>query len=190
MTVPYEKKLMGDIIGMGGEHVVYEYGETQVIKFSWHVFISGKTAVKKLIDDYAIGVSYFKDYLLPTRIEMWKDGREAAEFQERIQCRPFTQDDMRVRDLRAQLHDIFERHARMRAETGCTLDIFGLKGLIGVKPHREISNIQVTDTGRLIILDFTLMHIRPEWYEWPLVWFLKWAQRRQDRILHKYWKDV
>jgi len=187
---PYDRAKVGRVIGWGGEHLVCSYEGNRVIKFSWHVFFSRRWGVKKLLKDYRIGETYFAPYLLPTDIRVWNNSNSAVEFQPKVNCRTFTKNDLLNERIMSQIKDIFSCHTRMQQEIHKSFDIFGLKGLIGRLPHHELSNIMVTDDDKLIILDFTTIDVKPQWFEWPLLLFLRWAQRRQEFLLKKYWSEI
>ncbi len=186
MQKPYDKNKIGKFIGWGGEHLVFEYEDDKVIKFSMHVWLIGKTAVKKKIEDYKIGSKYFSKYLIPIDIRTWSKGRRAVEIQQKVNCRFFHRLDLKNPTLRHQFEDIITRYQRMKSDLGYGFDMFGREGLLGRRGKDEISNILVTEKEKLILIDFTAMHIRPIWYEWPLWLFIKWARRRQEYLLHKF----
>lgn len=187
---PYDKKKIGRLIGWGGEHVIFEYEGGRVIKFSWHVWLSRKWGVRKLLKDYAIGEKYFSKYLLPTDIRVWDKSHLAVEFQEKVTCRTLTKDDLKNPIILAQVKEIFALHTQMRKDIGKSLDFFGFKGLMGRLSHYEISNIKILPGDRVTILDFTIMDIKPQWFELPLLWFIQWSQRRQRYLFNKYWSEV
>src|SRR3989338_1392924 len=109
MTKPYDKNKVGKFIGWGGEHLVYAYGDDRVIKFSLHVWLSGKTAVEKIVADYALGKRYFDGYLLPTDVRTWRNGTRCVELQPNIQCRFFHRNDIANLLLKGQFDDIIQR---------------------------------------------------------------------------------
>lgn len=184
---PYFWSKIGRIIGLGGEHVIFAYEDSNVIKFSWHVSLSGKHGVKKLLADYHIGEHYMGEYLLPIDIRTWNFGHSAVEIQKKIKCRPITKDDLKDEGMRTQLRDILARNQRMVDDLGYGCDLFGFKGLVGRLAHHEISNVLITDGNILRMVDFTTLTIRPRWFEWPLVRFIHWAQKRQAYLLATYW---
>lgn len=186
-TRPYELSKIGRIIGWGGEHVIFNYENGNVIKFSWHVSFSGKQGVKKLIEDYRIGAQYMGSYLLPIEIRTWRDERSAVEIQKKVTCRPIQKTDLKEEKIRKQVQDILQRNQQMIDNLGYGCDLFGFKGLVGRLAHFEISNILLTEDKTVCMVDFTTLTILPRWYEWPLAKFIQWAQRRQSYLLKTYW---
>lgn len=182
---PYDKTKIGKFLGYGGEHIVYEYGDDKVIKFSLHMAISGRVAIRKKVSDYEIGRQYFNEYLLATEIIEWRNGRRAVEIQEKIAHRFFHKDDLRNPVLRRQFDDIMARYRRMEADTGWVFDLFGREGLLSLRRPQKISNILVSGE-QLRLNDFTLLAITARWWELPLLAFIHWAQRRQAKLLERF----
>jgi len=185
MQKPYDKKKVGKFLGWGGEHLVFKYGDKQVIKFSLHTWLSGKSAVDKKIKDYEIGNRYFNRYLLPTEILTWKKGKRATEIQDKIQCRFLTKKDLSDSLTKKQFNDIMERYKKMEQETGEVFDLFGREGLFRFKSD-IISNILVTPQG-LILNDFTILKLdKFKLRELPIWIIIQWAKRRQRKLLKKF----
>lgn len=183
---PYDKSKIGIFLGYGGEHLVYEYGADKVIKYSLHIAISGKSAVRKKVRDYEIGRLYFNEYLIPTEIIEWKNGRWAVELQDKVTHRFLRKEDLDDPKLRAQFDDIMARYRRLEAETGEVFDLFGREGLFSFGRPASMSNILVTPEGTLALNDFTLLSLDPRWWEWPLWLFIRWARGRQARLLQQF----
>jgi len=181
----YDKNKIGKFLGWGGEHLVYEYGEASVIKFSLHVWLAGRRAVDKLKKDYVIGQKYFVSYLLPTEIIVWSQGKKAAEIQEKIKCRFLKLADLADPLIKKQFLDIMERYRRMELEIGVPFDLLGREGLFKIKPT-FLSNILVTPEQKLILIDFTVLALKPTWRDWPLWFIIKWAKWRQKKIIKKF----
>ncbi|HWO07042.1 MAG TPA: hypothetical protein VNM40_00485 [Candidatus Paceibacterota bacterium] len=190
MAKPYDPRQIGRALGFGGEHLVLSYGSAHVIKFSFHVAISGASAVKKKIADYEHAQRHFAPYVVPTEIRAWDDGRKAVAIQERVRGRYLRVSDLLRDRIREQALDILERNARMHAESGLAFDLFGFHGLMTWLGRHSMSNVLVTDEDRLVIVDFATMHLVPRWYEWPLYLFVKWAKKRQERLLEDHWQPV
>lgn len=186
---PYDKTNVGKFLGYGGEHLVYEYGADKVIKYSLHIAISGRSAVQKKVRDYEIGRLYFNEYLIPTEIIEWNDGRWAVELQEKVQHRFLRRDDLDNEAIRTQFDDIMARYRQLEAETGETFDLFGREGLLAWRKPSYISNILVREGDRLALNDFTLLSIRPRWWEWPLWAFIRWARGRQAKLLQHFLRN-
>jgi|GEM_PF-2199811 len=184
--VTYDKTKVGKFIGWGGEHLVFNYGEDKIIKFSLHVLIAGKTAVQKKVRDYEIGRKYFDPYLLPTEIIAWKDGRRAVEIQQKINCRFLKLADLDNSLIKKQFIDIMERCQRMAKEIGAPFDLLGREGLLAVDPD-FLSNILVTPANRLVLIDFTILSLEQVKLREIFIWLIiKWAKRKQRRIMKKF----
>jgi len=185
---PYDKKKIGKFIGWGGEHLVFDYGENRVIKFSLHVWLAGKKAVEKLKRDYEIGQKYFGDYILPTEILTWKNNKKAVEIQDKISVRFLTAADLRNSLTKGQFDDIMERYKKMEAEIGSVFDLFGREGLFKIKPD-FVSNILITPSGKLILNDFTVLKLNKfKMRELPIWFLIQWAKRRQKKLLKNFVK--
>jgi len=196
MKKPYDKNKIGKFIGWGGEHLVYEYEKDKVIKFSLHIWLSGRKAVEKKMQDYQVGKHYFSKYLLQTDILAWDGGKRAIEIQKKIKCRFLHKDDLRIKELNEQFHDLMQCHQKMLKETNTSMDFIGREGLLKAGKNNEISNVLVTldknnkynKSNQLVLIDFTLLKIIPKFYEWPLWLLIEWAKRRQKKLLKKFIK--
>lgn len=183
MVKPYHKNKIGRCIGWGGEHLVFEYGEDQVIKFSLHVLLSGKSAVDKIQYDYDQGLKYFQDYIWPTDIITWHNGSKCIEIQQKVQCRFLRKDDLCHPIVKQQFVDIMSRYDHMATETNQVFDLLGREGLLKRKLN-YISNILITPERKLILIDFTILNInKPKFREWPLRLIIMWARYRQKKLL-------
>ena len=185
MNKPYSRQKINKFIGWGGEHLVFAYGANSVIKFSLHVWLSGQSAVEKLKKDYELGQKYFGQYILPTDILTWKNSRKVVEIQEKIECRFLEKKDLKDHLIKKQFDDIIQRYQKMEQETGLLFDLFGREGLLGLRPNK-ISNILVTPSNNLILIDFTILELKPLIREIPLWLIVQWAKRRQRRLLERF----
>lgn len=184
---PYDKSKIGKFIGWGGEHFVFAYGDSQVIKFSLHVFISGKSAVDKMIEDYRIGKKYFDSYVLDTEILPYKNGRKCVEIQPKIICRCLTKKDLDDDLIKQQFNDIIERYQLMNRELKVVFDLFGREGLLNPFKNKEMSNILVTPEAKLILIDFSIMELKKvKLRELPIWLFIEWAKKRQEKLLQRF----
>lgn len=192
MQKPYDKNKIGKFLGWGGEHLVFDYGDNQVIKFSLHVCLAGKKAVRKLKRDYEMGQKYFAPYLLPTEILTWKKGAGAAEIQKKIQCRFLKFADLSTQGgqaddlIKKQFTDMMERYERMEKEIGAPFDLLGREGLFKLNPD-FFSNILIMPDNKLALIDFTLLELKPSFFDWPIWFIIKWARWRQKSILKKFY---
>jgi len=182
---PYDKKKIGKFIGWGGEHLVFNYGDSQVIKFSLHVWLAGKKAVEKKQKDYETGRKYFTPYLLPTEILIWAKGKRAAEIQEKISCRFLKLADLKNDLIKKQFTDMMERYERMEKEIGAPFDLLGREGLFKFQPD-FLSNVLITPEHKLTLIDFTLLELKPSWFDWPIWFLIQWAKKKQAKILRKF----
>lgn len=177
---------MGKFIGWGGEHFVFAYDNDKVIKFSLHVWLSGQSAVEKIKTDYAAGQRYFTPYLLPTEILTYNNSRACVDIQPKIQCRFLEKKDLSNPLIKEQFSDIMSRCQKMERETGWVFDLFGREGLFRFRPQL-ISNILVTPEDKLILIDFTLLHLnKVKMRELPIWLLMQWAKRRQKKLLSNF----
>lgn len=187
MDTPYKRSKVGNLLGWGGEHVVYTYGEHEVIKYSWWILLSGKHGVARLLEDYHVGEHYFGPYMHPTDIRTWNDGSSAIEIQPKLTCRALDQSDLEDQTILTQFRDILARDQHMYAELGYSFDMFGFKGLLGRRPHREVANILVTPEKKLVLIDFTTLRVTGVLIELPIGLFIRMARVRQKYLLNRFW---
>jgi hypothetical protein len=185
---PYDKDKIGKLVGWGGEHLVFNYENDSVIKFSLHICLAGKKAVAKLKRDYEMGQKYFAPYILPTEILTWKNEKRAAEIQEKIKCRFLRLADLSDPLIKKQFIDMMERYQQMEREIGAPFDLLGREGLFKIKPD-FLSNILVMPEHKLTLIDFTLLELKPSWFDWPIWFLIRWAKWKQEKILRKFNKN-
>ncbi|MDP2651118.1 MAG: hypothetical protein Q8O98_00845 [bacterium] len=149
----YDKSKIGRRIAIGGEHIVYEYVEDQVIKFSGLFFLLGKKAKEKAISDAVVCKEFFGKYFLDTQIAVSPNNKWIVHIQQKIIGRPLEIGDLEDERLRLQFKEIIECHLFMRKAGYADLDFIGREGVFG----KRLGNIFVTDNGSLLIIDATIL---------------------------------
>ena len=188
MAKPYNFKKIGKFLGSGGEHLVFAYGADNVIKFSMHVWITGRSVVRNILADHKLALKYFEPYYVAPELHVWDAERKMVEIQPRVHGRHLHKKDLVRPKIREQLRDIVERHDRMHEAEGRPFDFFGFHGIVGLRDSSHLSNILITPDDSLKIVDFSTMHRKPSyWHDWLIWFFIRWARDRQAHLLKKHW---
>jgi hypothetical protein len=148
----YDPKKIGPLFAWGGEHIVYAYGDGEIIKFSIVEFLTGESWRLKEANDYEVCRRTFGDYVLPTETTRSPNHKYIGKIQRRLQGHPLCKNDLRDADIRRQFDDIIRAYRALAANGHSVIDFIGRYGVI----YRSLSNIIVED-GRLFIIDTTLV---------------------------------
>lgn len=170
------------LLACGGEHVVYRYGEHEVIKFSlFELFATYETAVTKALHDVALCSEIFGPYFLTTRIGNLPSRKRIAKIQEKISGRPLRLSDMHDDHLRQQFEDFVRRYESLISH-GETLDLVGGQGLL----TGRLNNLFVTSDGRLLLIDALLVSIPNQEGNQLLRWMSQVLSAQQGKIINRY----
>jgi signal peptidase I len=187
---PYNKKIIGRKIANAGEHIVYRYGENQIIKFpSGPIYYANpEEAYNKVENEFRLANKYFKKFLVPTQLVTYKekDCKRYCIIQDFVENRPLNPKDMQDENLKMQFKEIMEANNRMYLNSRFTLELFGLKGLILHNFFPKMENIVVTQDNTLRIMDFGMIsHLNLVSSSPILRWFIQWAVKRQGKLLRE-----
>jgi len=172
----YDPSRIGQCISLlFGEHTVYRYGESEVIKFSHVTHLLRDNEINYLRRDIEIGEKYFGEYMVPTRIATRADGKRPVLIQPFVHGRILEKSDLKNPALAQQYRDIINRHRRLLEDGHPAIDLMSGIGFLLGKPR----NIYLTDEGMLRLIDVTSV----EMFSAP---FRAWVERRQSAMLERY----
>ncbi len=159
----YDTSKIGACLAWAGEDFVFTYGDDSVIKFSkFDLITSREKAQKRFIADFGRAKQYFGRYVLDTEMAVSPSIFHIAKIQRRIiEGRPLHMRDMQVETVRLQFKEILASFDAISSQN-VVIDLIGLKGVF----FDGFSNIFITPTQDLIIIDVTLLGINR--YPWPL----------------------
>lgn len=183
----YKEALIGKRIAIGAEHLVYRYGDDQVVKFPrgmWY-WLNRVKSTENMKHDQKIIKQYFSTYLIDRDIVFEQDVYTIIE--------PFLQGrHMRRRDLldpavKKQFLDILERNSRMTDTEDMSLEFFGLWGLLW-KGRREVANVMLEEnTRKLVIVDPGVLRFgRHVDHQILSRGIIRWVRMQQHRLLAYY----
>lgn len=176
----YDRALIGKLLAWSGDHFVYAYGETQVIKFSKLEYLMGEVGKRKALDDHRICSQFMGAYILPTTFVAIPNSVHMAKIQERIEGHAFGAEDAKDPELMRQLRDIIRIAREMEtAHASPPIDLIGGHGIF----FRKLSNIFVRDNRKLIIIDTTLIDSSISWMKPLMAFGRNFARRRQESAL-------
>ncbi|MBI3572142.1 hypothetical protein HY091_01235 [Candidatus Kaiserbacteria bacterium] len=180
----FDKEKIGKCIAWGGEHLVYDYGDTQVIKFSlFDLLIGLRLARIKTMHDLTICREFFSDYMLSTTLVSSSDGRRLAKLQPKITGRAIKKSDLQDKRIAQQFKEIIRAHQALVAQGYYGVDLIGGRGVLLARP----TNIFLTVTGKLYLIDTLLLSV-PElpWLQWLFNIFRDVAIWNQIRIIKSF----
>ena len=178
----YDKSKIGKIIAHGWDHLVYEYGEDKVIKFSYLEILQSEHGRQKAIEDYLTCRRFFGNYILNTEIISLPNGKKTLKIQPKIFGHYLTKKDLSQSSVLDQFKEIIKAEESMVA-AGCgSLDLVGHKGVF----RRRLSNIFVTPDNKLTIFDTMLISFKNLGISYPL-FFIGWnISKWRQKYLIKY----
>jgi len=163
----YDSKKVGKLISAGSEHIIFEYENDKVIKYSIVNFLIGiNKGFNRANDEHNLCKKYFGDYILETEIFVSKNHRLVVEIQPKIKQRYLTINDMKKPSIKVQFMDIIKRYNQLVKKENVEFDLTGQAGLF----KQRLSNIFITDNNKLKIIDATLLNVsKPFWLRMFLV---------------------
>ena len=180
----YYSKKIGKLISAGSEHVVFEYGDDSVIKFSIvNILIGVDKGYIRATNELSLCKQYFGDYILDTEILLSKNHRFVVEIQPKIEKRYLTIKDMQNPLIRAQFKDIIQRYTKLVTKENIEIDLTGQAGLF----KQRLSNIFITNDNELKIIDTTLLNVSsPFWLRMFLTIIKSIVLPIQKRRINKF----
>jgi len=181
------KRKIGKIIALGGEHLVLNYSKDCVIKipFGLRYFLRPRQYTARIQEDYAILKKYFGDYFIETEVRVNKRRDWYVLVQKKYHGRSFVQKDLAKAEYKKQLCDILEANAKMKEESNITWEFFGAWALVFSKGEK-ISNI-MAENGKLIMIDIGLIYLNNAHNtHWIIRTIVRWAVRKQKSFLKNF----
>ena len=152
-TKYYDKTKIGKLISAGSEHIVFNYDNNKVIKFSIIDFLLGRNkGLKRANSELSVCKQYFGGYILETQIVTSVNLRYIAQIQPKVTKRYLKIDDMTNPSIRKQFIEIIQNYERLIADGNPEIDLTGQAGLF----KQRFSNIFIVD-NQLTIIDTTLL---------------------------------
>jgi hypothetical protein len=157
----YEKTKIGKLISAGSEHIVFEYGDDKVIKFSIVNFLIGNAkGTDRATRELALCKKYFGKYILDTELLLSTNHRHIAEVQPKVRQHYLTINDIKDPSIHKQFMEIVQNYDQLVSLEKIEIDLTGQAGLF----KQCLGNIFITDKNRLVIIDSTLLRVsRPVW---------------------------
>ncbi|MBU2025249.1 MAG: hypothetical protein ABIC19_04715 [Patescibacteria group bacterium] len=205
--LPYQPQKIKKRLSVSGEHIVYEYGDSQVIKFPFGPIYkyNADDAIRKIKNEFQIIEKYFKDFIVPSHLHIFKKNQKKTYciIQKKVAGRPLKPKDLAQGQLKSQFKKILEINRLMFETTKYTLEFFGVSGLFFHGLNRWMENIWIIDKEinsknitisapentekELKIIDFGLVsELNMVSSSFILRWFVKWAVNRQKKLLKLY----
>lgn len=177
-----DQSKIGKVIGVGGEHIIKDYGNRQVIKIpaGLRFQLNPKNFRRVVPRDYFLAQKYFRDWLVPAQIVFGQ--KRYFIIQDKILARPLTLQQLKKYPrLKKQFLAIISANDQLIKEHQLSWDFYGAMGLL--KPvFNTLTNLVVLGDG-LKMIDFGMMYLKPK-NQSVIVWLItRWAFRRQNKFL-------
>ena len=187
MIESYDKSKIGRLISWGGDHTVFEYGHDKVIKYSLIELLMGKEGRPKIERDYRICKDFFRDYLLPTELKISKNGKFTIAIQPKIFGKYLRIEDLANAIVKHQFREIMLAYNKLISSGYDQIDFVGRGGVF----KNCMSNIFVTPSKRLVIIDTTLLEFKSSGVFSFLFFFIKkLAVWRNNNVIKMFIKSV
>ena len=187
---PYNQQKIGNKIATAGEHVVYKYGDNQIIKFpSGPIhYVNPNEARTKIINELSLANKYLKEFLVNTELRTYqKQGKNKyCIIQDYIIGRPLELKDMQDGRLKYQFKKLIKNNNLMYLNSRYTLEFFGLRGLLLHRFFPRMENVIVTQENNIKIIDFGMISSLNMVSSSPILrWFIQWAVKKQKKLLRE-----
>ena len=187
---PYNQQKIGNKIATAGEHVVYKYGDNQIIKFpSGPIhYVNPNEARTKIINELSLANKYLKEFLVNTELRTYqKQGKNKyCIIQDYIVGRPLELKDMQDSRLKYQFKKLIKNNNLMYLNSRYTLEFFGLRGLLLHRFFPRMENVIVTQENNIKIIDFGMISSLNMVSSSPILrWFIQWAVKKQKKLLRE-----
>lgn len=191
----FAKKKIGRLIKIGGEHLVYQYGHDQVIKFpnilAKTLFNNRKLAEKKK-SDFSLAEKYFPEYLLKTDCLISDEvNKPYCLIQPLVNVRPLIKKDLKDKEIKENFEKILMINKQIKEKEGLSFDFFGAWRLLfnEILPMSSVNNILLTPEKKIIILDVVFLEYQKCQWSKLLSLISQWAEKRQKKLLNKILKN-
>lgn len=141
MKIPFERKKIGALIAIGGEHIVRRYGARQVIKFPFgpRYFLDQHKHCENVARDEEVARKYFSQYLIDRQVFFYpsRSGRPTyAIIEPFITGRHMKRSDLDNSEIRRQFEEIVAINRDMYTQEELLFDMFGIWGCSGAESAR------------------------------------------------------
>lgn len=191
----FDKKKIGRLIKIGGEHLVYQYGHDQVIKFpnflAKTLFNNRKLAEKKK-SDFSLAEKYFPEYLLKTDCLIGDEiNKLYCLIQPLVNIRSLIKNDLKDKEIKENFEKILTINKQIKEKEGLSFDFFGAWRLLfnEILPMSSVNNILLTPEKKIIILDVVFLEYQRCQWSKLLHLISRWAEKRQKKLLDKILKN-
>lgn len=185
-----DKKIQpGRLVGVGGEHLVREWGEHKVIKtpLGLRFRLNPKKFKVWLPRDYVLAKRYFGGFVLDAKIQL--EDTSYCIVQNKIASRPLTVRDLKNEPaLREQFFQIVDANKKMIRAENLSWDFYGAMGLIHIS-YDIMTNLVVAGQ-RLKMIDFGMLYLAREGQNWLVYLITRWAFRRQNKYLSRVLSQI
>lgn len=183
----YERAKIGRCIAWTGDNFVFEYGDSEVIKFSkLNLFRSFEKAKEHVTADHADAKRIFGKYMLETTVARSLNGRTLALIQPKIIGRPLSSSDLEHESIRLQFTEFMNRYRDAVKAGHAGFDLIGLQGVLTTK----MANIFVTPEHKLTFIDVLSLSVHSFYSLFrPFFWIMySIGYVIQERILYAFQK--
>ena len=182
----YDKTKVGKLISFGSDHLVYNYGEKDVIKFSLLDRFFPKYVRPRMKSDLLLSNKFFGKYILDTHFLSSTNKKWLAKVQQKIVGHFLKKQDLKDLIIRTQFLEIISNQNSLIHDEHSPLDLIGKKGVLS----GYFSNILITDSNELLIIDTTMLSTKDSGvlglFLVPIAFFAKWRQKNIIRNYKKY----
>jgi len=188
----FAKEKVGKLIKIGGEHLVYNYAENQVLKYPnilARILFNQQQLANKKASDLQLAQKYFSHLVLITEYFRTTGGKYSyCLIQPKIKVRYLKIADLENPLIRKQFLEIIEINDLIKVKEKLSFDFLGAWRLIldGLANNNTISNLMVTDQEKIIIVDTVFLEYQG--CQWSKILHLisYWAEKRQQKFLKKF----
>ncbi len=186
---PYQPDLVGSFIAVGGEHLVFRYGDDKVIKFPFGPrYLLGPFQYCRNINLYLKMLNkYFLDFLPKKEILFYKKFNFFPYYvviENFIDGRHLTVSDLLDRNVRKEFLKILKQNDLMFEKDGYSIDFFGIWNLIGLRKKVFSNLVLESKTNKIFVLDTGIWRVEHKKDCNIMVhFFIKWAYARQKNML-------
>lgn len=186
----YDRTKIGKCLAWFGDNFVYEYGDSEVIKFSKFNFLLGpKKALAKNIRDQTFCKELFGKYYLATKVVRSPDRRWVALIQPKIVGSFLKPIHLEHAGVRAQFTEFMHFYKESQNLGHSTIDLIGGRGALS----NTMTNIFITPNKSLVFFDALLFSLKEfpvpfRFLLWPLWALASVLQARTVKIFEKHLK--
>ena len=189
MQPPYDKGKVGRFFALGGEHLVYRYGNGQLIKvpFAFRYLIDKKHHCENVRRGYDLYRKYFGDSFLSTELRFY-DNDEYVIIQKLLPARTLHKSDLKDELVAKDFERLVSVSKVMADAEHIMPDFFGGWRLLFSGFMHTVGNVLIEhDTKRLTLIDFGVFGMAEMESKNTLVRFIeRWAIKKQERLFKDF----